>query len=72
MIWVYRFILTPILTLSPENCVSTIIYFFLISLAICTVCRKKHRERVTNEAEWLKTETTDEPVPFQRLGQNAF
>ena len=33
---------------------------------------KKHRERVTNEAEWLKTETTDEPVPFQRLGQKAF
>lgn len=41
-----------------------IIYFTLYSLfysAICTTCRKKHNERVTCEAKWLRPEKETQP-----------
>ena len=51
----------------PGGYVSIIRHFSLLYIAICTTCRKKHRERVTSEAKWLQPEATDESPPLQRL-----
>ena len=42
MIWVYRFTLTPILTLSPENYVSTIIFFLNLLSYLHSMSKKKN------------------------------
>ena len=65
---------------SPEvNIMYTIctIYFTLFSLfylAICTTCRKKHGERVSSEAKWMRPgkETQPESASVQETESERF